>query len=128
LIAYDGSSCAAEAIEDLQRAGLPRDNVEAVVMTVADIWPGVPGTDYPKRYPEAAERARRRAEAALEEARTLAAAGREQILRLFPGWHSRAETVSDSPYWGLIKKAHDWQADLLVLGTRGRSPVGRLVF
>jgi hypothetical protein len=37
LIGYDGSPCADEALQDLQRAGLPPE-VEAVVLSVADLW------------------------------------------------------------------------------------------
>src|SRR5690349_19565414 len=37
LIAYDGSSGAEAALDDLQRAGLPAD-AEAVVMSVTEVW------------------------------------------------------------------------------------------
>jgi hypothetical protein len=42
LIGYDGSPCADAAINDLRRAGLPPAG-EAVVMSVADVWPHLPG-------------------------------------------------------------------------------------
>lgn len=37
LIAYDGSSCANSALEDLRRAGLPR-LAEAAVLSVSELW------------------------------------------------------------------------------------------
>jgi len=37
LIAYDGSSCADSALEDLRRAGLPRV-AEAAVLSVSELW------------------------------------------------------------------------------------------
>ena len=37
LIAYDGSSCADLALEDMRRAGLPR-LAEAVVLSVSELW------------------------------------------------------------------------------------------
>ena len=37
LIAYDGSDCARDAIDDLRLAGLPEE-AEAVVMSVANVW------------------------------------------------------------------------------------------
>ena len=37
LIAYDGSDCANAALTDLRRAGLPKE-VEAIVLSVADVW------------------------------------------------------------------------------------------
>jgi hypothetical protein len=37
LIGFDGSECSEAALSDLRLAGLP-DNVEAVVLTVANVW------------------------------------------------------------------------------------------
>ena len=37
LIAYDGSDCAKDAIEDLPRAGLPRV-AEALILSVAEVF------------------------------------------------------------------------------------------
>jgi hypothetical protein len=37
LIAYDGSSCADSALEDMRRAGLPRV-AEAAVLSVSELW------------------------------------------------------------------------------------------
>ncbi len=37
LIAYDGSDCANQAIEDLSRAGLP-DDTEALILTITETW------------------------------------------------------------------------------------------
>src|SRR5690554_7118061 len=105
LIAYDGSECGDLAIDDLLRAGLPAENVEAMVMTVADVWPGRPDAEYPRLYPEAAKRAQVRITEALQEARAIAAEGGHRVSQHFPGWTVRAEVAADSPYWGLIKKA-----------------------
>lgn len=38
LIAYDGSDSADTAIDGLQRAGLPTENVEALVVSVGEVW------------------------------------------------------------------------------------------
>ena len=43
LIGYDGSEHSDAAIDDLQRAGLPQD-IEAVVLTVADVFLPLPWT------------------------------------------------------------------------------------
>jgi len=37
LIGYDGSACSDAALDDLKTAGLPEE-VEAVVMSVAEVW------------------------------------------------------------------------------------------
>ena len=46
---------------------------------------------------------------------------------LFPGWQVRAEASADSPAWGVIKQADTWHPDLIVVGSHGRSALGRLV-
>ena len=38
LIAYDGSEFADTAIDGLQRAGLPNENVAALVVSVSEVW------------------------------------------------------------------------------------------
>ena len=64
LIAYEGSICANAAIEDLLRAGLPRE-VEALVISVADVWLPVGDEPIDLSIPEeisaAVKRARARA-------------------------------------------------------------------
>jgi nucleotide-binding universal stress UspA family protein len=127
LVGYDGSQCGAAAIDDLRRAGLPLDQVDAIVLSIADVRPELPGPEFAKLYPEAAERARLRTEEAMAEAQAFSTEGRDRLMRLFAGWQAGAEVATDSPYWGLIKKAQDWPADLLVVGSRGRS-VGRILF
>lgn len=127
LIGHDGSECSADAIDDLCRAGLPSDDVEALVLSVADVYPGVPATDYPILYPHAAAQARVQVDEAMREAECFANAGRARVKSLFLGWDVRAQVVAESPYWGLVTKAEQWQADLLVVGSHGRSALARWV-
>jgi nucleotide-binding universal stress UspA family protein len=135
LIAYDGSSHADAAIDDLRRAGLPRE-AEAVVCSVADVWvaPAPPSEYEAVQTPLdvlTRERARRfspQAAMALEGAQGLAHAASRRVLRHFPSWEVWTEVRSGSPAWELIRKADDWRADLLVLGSQGRSALGRLFF
>lgn len=102
LIAYDGSSHADAAIDDLRRAGLPRE-AEAVVVCVQQ---------------EAMTQ---------EEAQNLAHAASQRALSYFPSWEVRTEVRSGALAWELIRKADDWRADLLVVGSQGRSALGRLL-
>ena len=102
LIAYDGSSHADAAIDDLRRAGLPRE-AEAVVVCVQQ---------------EAM---------AQEETQTLAHAASQRVLSYFPSWKVQTEVRSGAPAWELIRMADDWRADLLVVGSQGRSALGRLL-
>ena len=66
LIGYDGSVCAERAMEDLCRAGLPR-NVEALVVCVADVCPITQTSAFAEVNPEVAAQARLQAEAAINE-------------------------------------------------------------
>jgi nucleotide-binding universal stress UspA family protein len=133
LIGYDGSECAAAAIEGLAGAGLP-ERAEAVVLSVADLLVESPyaglGTagEVPATYPpEAVEAARRLAHQAMQEAKRAAAQGANQVAAVFPGWTVRDESVADSPYWALVRRAEEWPADLVVVGSHGRSTLGRLI-
>jgi len=62
---------------------------------------------------------------AAAQARALQARARVQAL--FPGWQVGAEASADSPAWGVIKQADTWYPDLIVVGSHGRSVLGRLV-
>ncbi|HEY7910424.1 MAG TPA: universal stress protein [Blastocatellia bacterium] len=132
LIAYDGSSHADAALDDLRRAGLPRQ-AEALVLSVADVWLWPPPKDDARgiRGEEldvaGLKRARALSEQAVEEARRLAVQASERIKSAFPLWKVDAEGCGDSPAWAVIKKADDWGADLVVVGSQGRSALGRLI-
>lgn len=129
LIGYDGSDCSEETFEDLRLAGLPAA-VEAVVLSVANVWlPPAPieGVEPAvKVMPLAVERAREHAEAKLGEAQSTADRGASRLHALFPSWHVKAEAVADSPSWAVIKKASEWKADLVVVGSHGYSGFNRL--
>lgn len=131
LIGYDGSSGADAALDDLQRAGLPH-NVEALVLSVADVW-FMPEEDEPvvgataQRVSAALQQARQVAEQAMADANRLAQSAAERVQAQFPDWTVRAEARADSPAWGIIFKAEEWQADLIVIGSRGLTPVSRLL-
>jgi nucleotide-binding universal stress UspA family protein len=47
--------------------------------------------------------------------------------RAFPQWKLKAYGVADSPAWGIIKKAVDWKADLIVVGSPSGSSFGKWV-
>jgi hypothetical protein len=74
LIGYDGSEGADVGIEGLRRAGLPARAVEALVVTVAEVWlPPPPGDEvlddtFPLQIPEGVKRMRARAARLVEQA------------------------------------------------------------
>jgi hypothetical protein len=47
------------------------------------------------------------------------------VQTVFPAWDVRAEACADSPAWAVIKQVDTWQPDLVVVGSHGRSAVGR---
>lgn len=129
LIAYDGSTCADEAITDLQRMGLP-DDVEAIVLSVADTWI-LPAANSKAPTPMGSSLALREArasvEAMVEKAKQNAATATERVQQLFHNWHIHTETATDSPAWAIVQKAEDNDIDLIVVGSHGYSAWDRLM-
>jgi len=129
LIAYDGSTAAESAISDLVHAALP-ESLDVVVMSVADVY--LPPTS---RFPEAAvpefppsliQKARDRALHEVEVHRALAARACARIKTMFPKWNCTPLAVGDSPGWGIVRKATEWSADLVVVGAQSHSRLERL--
>ena len=129
LIGYDGSECATAAIDDLHAAGLPLE-LDAKVLTVADVW--LPADSqrlepiYPNVESKAIQRARIAGAALLKQARMTAAQGREHVQQLFPKWRVDALALPDSPAWAITRTAQEFHADLIVVGSHGRSLLERL--
>jgi nucleotide-binding universal stress UspA family protein len=120
LVGYDGSDHADTAIDDLRRAGLP-DKAEAIVLSAVE-WPtsqalrswGMVETDF---SPEWVER--------IGTAQRVAQAGSDRLLKLFPQWEVQLEPSAGNPADAILEKARTWPADLIVVGTHGRSALGR---
>jgi len=133
LIAYDGSDCADAALQDLRRAGLPRE-AEAIVISVAEAWlPPTPpsykivDSIVPADPTADAETAGKRELGALGEAQTLATEAAKRIQSGFPDWTVRAEATCGSPASEILAKADAWEPDLIVVGSHGRSAIARLI-
>jgi nucleotide-binding universal stress UspA family protein len=132
LIGYDGSDCAEAVVYDLRRAGLPAD-VEAVVLTAAEVTPHLPAVCYEPvdaavlaQEPPIVYNARVLVQAALAEAKTTAARGGDRVRAEFPQWRVATEVAPDySAYRALVLKAEKWRPDLVVVGSHGRSAAGR---
>jgi nucleotide-binding universal stress UspA family protein len=134
LIGYDGSECADGALDDLRRAGLPLE-AEVTVMSVTEVWlPPPPPSSY--EIMEEASEVSTPADLksvyvqdskAVEEAKGLAERAQKRLIQNFPGWKVKAEGTYGSPAWELIVRADEWQPDLIVVGSHGRSALGRFV-
>jgi nucleotide-binding universal stress UspA family protein len=133
LIGYDGSQCSDEAIADLVRAGLPADT-EALVVSVTDLSEAHPPCGSEQLPAKAAaviaadvERVKAVAERAMTDARKLAEQAAARIREKFPQWRVRTEARANAPHWGLVGAAAERGADLVVVGSHGRSALGKLL-
>jgi nucleotide-binding universal stress UspA family protein len=134
LIGYDGSTCAEAALDDLTRAGLP-DTAEAHVLSVGEVWlPPPPPSSY--EIIEEARHASSPAELqrdfskrcpAAKEALVLAKQARDRLKTKFPKWKVTADSSCGSPAWELIAQADHWKPDLILVGSHGRTALGRFV-
>jgi len=128
LIGYDGSECAAAALEDLQNAGLPK-TAEALVISVADVFLPTPINEevddtFPLKVPRGVRLAHERAARKLEQAGSYAEQASERLKAMFPDWRIDHDTLAESPAWALIWRAGKWKADLVVVGAEGHSFLG----
>jgi len=127
LIAYDGSECAAAALEDLRRAGLPPE-ADALVLSVADVFVPPPAAEadesFPFHVPAGIKRAHAHAAQELAHARHLAERAAERVRMLFPGWRVGHDAAADSPAWAVIKQADEWRPHLVIIGAQGHTSLG----
>lgn len=130
LIGYDGSDYSNFALEDLKSAGLPSD-AEAVVLTVGEAWElplvvdSVAHDSERFVHPNVALIEDHLAEVS-EKAKVLAEPAVERLGSMFPGWNIRAEVRCGRPKVELVNMADEWSPDLLVVGSQGRSAIGRV--
>ncbi len=136
LVAYDGSNSSDKALDDLQRAGLPDKDVEALVVSVAEVWMPPPTSsngdgfneeDYPDFINELSRKRLKVAESEVHEAETLSRHARERILAKFPNWKVTNESPNGSPGWEILTCADKFSPDLIVLGSQGRNAIGRIL-
>lgn len=134
LIGYDGSKSADAALNDLQRAGLPGE-AEALIVSVGDIMTMPAPSSYElveqalvsRRLSSSIMLAQTQTLRAIKEAKEFSLQASDRVRTLFPEWDVRGEALVGNPAAELIKKANEWDADLVVVGSHGRSAVGRLL-
>ena len=134
LIGYDGSESADAALVDLRRAGLPRDaealvvSIGEVIMPAASVSAEVAGRPVTSLIvTEALARAEARAVQALEETKAFAKRAGDRVRSYFPSWKVQTEGIAGWPSTELIQKADEWNPDLVVVGSHGKSALGRLI-
>lgn len=138
LIAYDGSAYSKEALNDLARAGLPAECEVLVVsvcdavlppnaMATADVRSGPQVRVIAKEIETIVAEARSRALAAVNEARQLVDEAIRNLKSNFPGWKVHGQAMVGDPSSAIIKEAANWNIELVIVGTHGRSAIGRLI-
>ncbi len=129
LIGYDGSAAADEALADLALAGFPA-KAQALVLSVAVPWSdfsaGGDGAFF-EWTPIAATNLRAIDKHAMENAEVLAKRARNYLESRHPEWKIKAEAVTDFPAQGILSKAEAWKPDVIVLGSHGRTALGKLL-
>ena len=132
LIGYDGSESSDTALDDLKRAGLPRDS-KALVISVGDLLMSSPSTAEivkaaltSRRVAASLKQAQTHATRVIKEASEYASKAAGTLRTQFPEWNVSSEVITGPPAWELIDAANRWDADLLVVGSHGRSAIGRL--
>lgn len=131
LIAYDGSNCSEAALDDLQKAGLP-ETADALVLSVAEVWLPPPEKQNLYHYAESLKteplqfKARGKGGKLLAEAETFAHHAEKRLRAKFPKWAISAETNYGSAAGEILTKAADFETDLIVVGSQGRTTLKKI--
>lgn len=132
LIGYDGTSYSDAAATDLKLAGLP-DRGEATVLNAAELIEQALVIDRARAAMasvahELESERQSELEAVVKDAQRVADTGARLILREFPNWRVEPIGVAGDPAGALIREATVRKPDLVVVGSQGRSALGRLFF
>ena len=129
LIAHDGSTCADDALNDLPRAGLPRE-ADALIVRVEERWLSSPsGYETVEKVlvsttsvgaKPARDEEETKTEAGLEHLESLALVSQKTSV-YFPEWQTETLLLQGSPAREIIRQAKEWKADLIVVGSHGRT-------
>lgn len=134
MIAYDGSSSADAAIDDLIVAGLPLE-AEALIVTVANVLE----TAIPEQsdfnalkklvtrtlFVKTVASVEKETQRIWTEAKDLASGCRRRVQSYFPDWQVCEQTALGDPAKELLAIAENWKPDLIVVGSHGRTALGR---
>lgn len=130
LIAYDGSPYSESALDDLNKAGLPEAG-EAKIITVAEVWLppsiGIDSSVPDEKIEQLLARHRAKGEEILRAAGELVAKAEARVRQILPGWDVSAVSTYGSPAWEILNTAEEFAADLVVVGSQGRSSVSKFL-
>jgi nucleotide-binding universal stress UspA family protein len=124
LIGYDGSKDAVSLLKEAGRMGFPA-GTEIQLLSVTSPWMPLAGAaPLPDRI---SRQAARIADDALKAATTLVEKGAAQLITAHPTWKISAAARIGNPAETLDAAARDGKFDLLVVGSHGRTALGRLL-
>lgn len=132
LIGWDGLNSVRVLINHLKQAGLPEKS-DVIILTAVDAFM-LPDGDYEGfAIPEASlaymETMRKTAQIQikneLKQALKIATEAAKKIQDAFPRWTIHGEACADSPAWALVKKAGEWSADLVIVGSHNQPKLGK---
>lgn len=130
LAAYDGSSFAEESLKDLSRAGLREENVELLLMQVAEVWlppENVEQTNEPQNFiTEAAHKKLLKNQQILANAALSVQEAGRKVAQMFPNWIVKAKASYGSPAWEILARAEEFKPDLITVGSHGCSMIERI--
>jgi nucleotide-binding universal stress UspA family protein len=130
LIAYDGSPCSDSALDDLTKAGLPSTG-EARIISVAEVWLppsiGIDSSLPDEKIELLLAHHREKGEAMVRSAAELAAMALARTKAILPEWKIDTVSTYGSPAWEILSAADDFDADLIVVGSQGRSAVSKFI-
>jgi nucleotide-binding universal stress UspA family protein len=141
LIAYDGSTHANEAVDDLASAGLGNHG-RALVVSAVDAWlpDAASVSDASGRSdagaPRTLQEGRERVLELIERQREVAGQGAARVRAILPGWVVATEVCAEAPAAAIIRRAEGGfggidgtgrRADLTVVGSRGLGALRRLL-
>ena len=131
LIGYDGSRSSDAALDDLQKAGLP-DDVEAKVITIAEVWMPPPNDGKSEKYmsdvnSEWLKNHDAVGKKAVVEAQVLSRHAKERLEIKFPEWKVVSQAAYGSPAREILARAEDLKPDLIVVGSQGKSAISRIL-
>ena len=133
LIGYDGSESADAMLDDLWCAGIDRD-AEVLVLTVADLLMSAPSVKEAAtevvasgRVATAMKRAETYADRVTSEAEGFVSAAVETLRSAYPEWRIESRVANGNPAQELVETAEEWGADLIVVGSQGRSAISKIL-
>jgi nucleotide-binding universal stress UspA family protein len=128
LIAYDGSTCANEALNDLPRAGLPRQ-AEALIVNVKELslpfWSGEDVAEEVSVLTNSVGAQQKKTQPQYELTFEMLNSAAERINAHFPEWKTEFFQTKGSPAREILNQAKTWGANLIVVGSHSKTETRR---